>query len=385
MNFSWSSELEDVRTRIKSFLESTLPDDWDSIACHGPGSAVQIRFSREYCPKLAAAGLLVPHWPRQHGGRDASVWEHFIIGEELWAAGEPRAAQYMNVNWIGPTIMRYGTHRQQRELLPPMTRGAAVWCQGFSEPGAGSDLASLRTRADRVGDEYVVNGSKIWTSYASEAEHCFLLARTSPDRKAGIGIFIVPMSAPGVVVRKIPSLVGEGDIHEVFFNDVRLPAECRLGEEGQGWEIILYSLQNERLGIPRYAFARRTLDRAVQYLQSTPEASGPDCDSRAGLALAACEAARLLVYQVVDRRQRGQPDAGGGAIARTAVVAAERAVMEFVLEFLPEQLASGGNPLFRTHHQRAIAVGVASGAAEIQLDLVARAALDLPREKPHAA
>ena len=181
----------------------------------------------------------------------------------MWIAGEPRGGQYMNVNWIGPTLIRYGSEAQQARYLPPIAEGRALWCQGFSEPGSGSDLASLRTRAVRDGDDYVVNGQKIWTSYAGLADTCFLLARTSDDRKAGISILLVPMDTPGITVRQIPSLIGEGDIHEVFFDDLRVPPSARLGEEGQAWEIVAYSLRNERLGIPRYAFARAALDRAV--------------------------------------------------------------------------------------------------------------------------
>src|SRR5690606_7586001 len=237
------------------------------------------------------------------------TWEHFILGEEMWAAGEPRGAQYMNVNWIGPTLMRFGTEAQKRRYIPEMAAGRAVWCQGFSEPNAGSDLASLRTRAVRDGDDYVINGSKIWTSYAAMAQHCFLLARTgeASSGKAGIAIFLVPMSTPGIEVRPIPSLIGHGDIHEVFFDDVRVPASARLGEEGQAWAIIGYALSLERVGLARYAMSRRVLDRMVAQLQQEGRFGDAGVRAQAARALTACEAARLLVYRVVDQRARGLP------------------------------------------------------------------------------
>jgi alkylation response protein AidB-like acyl-CoA dehydrogenase len=380
MEFHWSAEQRAFRQRVRDFLEAELPANWRDISRHGPGSRQQTEFSLEFCPKLAAAGLLVPHWPKEHGGSDATVWEHFIIGEEMWAAGEPRGAQYMNVNWIGPTIMRFGTAEQKELHLKRAAAGQSIWCQGFSEPSSGSDLASLRTFAARDGDTFVINGSKIWTSYAALADHCFLLARTSGKGREGICIFIVPMDAPGITVRPIPSLVGEGDIHEVFFNDVVIPASAMLGEEGKAWSLITYSLANERVGIPRYEFSRRTLDDIVARLKQEGRWDEDMVRFRAGQALAACEAARMLVYRIVDERSRGMPPSAESSLARAAVVTADNAVLNFALEFLPDALVGDGFGLAQPHHERAIAAGVASGAAEIQLNIIAQAFLELPRE-----
>jgi alkylation response protein AidB-like acyl-CoA dehydrogenase len=380
MDFEWSAHEVELRERLRAMLARELPPDWEAISRHGPASAEQTAFSLEFCPKLAAEGLLVPHWPRQWGGRDAQPWEHFILGEELWAAGEPRGAQYMNINYIGPTIMRYGTPWQHERYLPEMAAGRAIWCQGFSEPSAGSDLASLRTQAQARGDGYVVNGSKVWTSYAGLAQYCFLLARVGEPGKNGIGIFLVPMDTPGIEVRAIPSLVGEGDIHEVFFTDVAVPASARLGADTQAWSIIRYALSLERVGIARYAFARRVLDRMVGELQRRGRFSDPLVKARAGQALAACEAARGLVYRVVDQRARGLPPSADANLARVSVIAAEHAVADFGLDELGSDFSGPAHPLFLQHHERAITAGVASGAAEIQLNLIASDWLQLPRE-----
>ena len=149
MNFDWNNEQLTFRQAVRDFLAAHLPKDWESLA-HGPGSESQAAFAKKFCAQLAQAGLLVPHWPQRWGGRDADPWTAFILAEEMWAAGEPRGGQYMNVNWIGPTLMRYGSQDQQARYIPPMARGETIWCQGFSEPEAGSDLASLRTRAERT-------------------------------------------------------------------------------------------------------------------------------------------------------------------------------------------------------------------------------------------
>ena len=380
MDFRWSAEQEALRERVRSLLRRELPDDWDALCRHGPGSKEQTEFSLRFCPKLAEAGLLVPHWPREWGGDDRPAWEHFIIGEELWAAGEPRGPQYMNVNFIGQTIIRFGSEAQKHRYLPEMAAGQAIWCQGFSEPSAGSDLAALRTRAMPRGDRYLINGSKVWTSYAGLAKHCFLLARTGDSGRSGIAIFLVPMDTPGITVRPIPSLIGDGDIHEVFFDDVDVPADCRLGEEGQAWSIIGWALSHERVGIARYAFSRRVLDRMVRSLQQDGRFDDPIVRFRAGQALAACEAARILVYRVVDQRARGLPPDAGSNLARVAVIAADRAVADFGNDFLGDSYSGSAFPLHLAHHERAIAAGIASGAAEIQLNLVAFNHLGLPRE-----
>jgi alkylation response protein AidB-like acyl-CoA dehydrogenase len=384
MEFGWSADEKAHRERVRGVLARALPPDWEEISVHGPGSDAQTAFSKVFCPILAEEGLLVPHWPKAYGGEDEAVWRQFILAEEVWAAGEPRGAQYMNVNWVGPVMMRFGSPAQIEKYLPPIRAGEAIWCQGFSEPSAGSDLAALSTTATPAEGGYRVTGSKIWTSYAARADTCFLLARIPPAEggaqgKAGIVILLVDMRSPGIQVKPIPALLGQGDIHEVFFDAVFVPEAERLGAEGQAWEIINYLLQHERVGIPRYEFSRRILDRAVARLKASGRWSDPVVQDRAGQALALCEAARMLVYRVVDDKAQDRPPDAFGSLARWAVVQADNGVAEFLTEFAPEGLL-GADPVQQAHHQRAIAAGVASGAAEIQLNLAARRWLELPGE-----
>ncbi len=379
MHFEWTDEEAAFRQRLRTFLAATLPSDWEAFSQHGPASPALTDYARDFCGTLAREGMLTPHWPKEIGGDGLDPWHQTILAEEMWIAGEPRGGQYMNVNWIGPTLIRYGSNAQREMYLPPIIEGRALWCQGFSEPGAGSDLASLRTRAVLDGDNYHVTGQKIWTSYAGLADTCFLVCRTSDDRKRGISILLVPMDTPGITVRQIPSLIGEGDIHEVFFDEVVVPVNARLGEEGEAWSIIAYSLTNERLGIPRYALARNALDRAVDTLKSLGGWAGEAVRIEAAQCLALCEAARMASYAIVSARAHDELIGAESSSARYATVMAERRVAEFVVEYLPGALADE-YPYLKMHHQRGIVAGIAAGAAEIQLNIIAGSVLNLPRE-----
>lgn len=381
MDFGWSDADLAYRRELQQFLAATLPENWEELAKDGPGSDVQARFARTFCPKLAERGWLTQNWPVEHGGSAASAWRHIILGEEMWQVGEPRSSQYMNVNWVGPTIMRFGTESQKREHLPPIARGEAFWCQGFSEPEAGSDLVALRTLALRDGDDYVVNGSKIWTSYVNHAQHCFLVVRTDPEsqRHRGISVLLCPMDLPGIEMREIPSIVGERYFFEVFFDDVRVPLTCRLGEENAGWDVVSYSLAYERVGAARYARAARTLDALAELARERGALEEPRILEKLGEARALCEAARLLTYRVIDLREKQRPPSADTNIARIAGTTAELAVADLALEiFGPEALEYGH--FAEAQFRLAMTAGVAVGTTEVNLNLVASRWLGLPRE-----
>ena len=381
MEFGWAHEDIEFRRELGEFLDATLPADWDEISKGGPGSEAQASFSREFAHKLAEQGWLTQSWPSEYGGADATPWRHIILSEEMWSRGEPRGPQYMNVNWIGPSIMQYGSEEQKREHLSRISRGDVLWCQGFSEPEAGSDLAALRTLAVREGDVYVVNGSKIWTSYANHADFCFLLVRTDPDskRQRGISVLLMPMELPGIEVREIPSVVGERYFHEVFLSDVRVPVSCRLGPENEGWSIVTYALQYERVGAPRYARAAVMVDQIAEHAERRGLLADPTILEKLGEARALCEAARLLTYRVVDQRAHDLPPKPDSNIARVAGTMADRAVAELALEVLGEDAMVYGS-FADSNFRMAMTAGVAVGATEIQLNLIAGRFLGLPRE-----
>lgn len=381
MEFDWSEDDVTHRRELRAFLAEELPADWEEISKHGPGSDAQATFSKSFCRRLADRGWLTQHWPRAYGGSDAGPWRHSIVGEELWAIGEPRGPQYMNVNWIGPAIMEFGSEEQRAEHLPRISQGDVLWCQGFSEPEAGSDLVALRTSAVRDGDDYVVNGSKIWTSYANHADFCFCLVRSHPEstRHRGISVLLVPMTLPGIEVREIPSVVGERYFHEVFFDDVRVPIACRLGPENEGWGVVTFALQYERVGAARYARAALTLDRIAKDARERGWFDDPTVAEKLGEARGMVEAARLLSYRVIDQRAHGLPPSTDTNIARVAGTQADLAVGELALELYgAESLVYGS--FADANYRLAMTAGVAVGATEVQLGLIASRTLGLPRE-----
>jgi alkylation response protein AidB-like acyl-CoA dehydrogenase len=362
---------------VRDFLERELPDDWWETYAHGLGSPQQIDFSRTFCPKLANAGLLLPHWPSEYGGRDGEPWEQFILAEELWSWDEPRGPQYMNVNWIGPALMRFGSPAQKDEHLKRIATGEVIWCQGFSEPQAGTDLAALQTKAERVGDKYIINGMKIWTSYSYKADWCFLLARTGPERKA-ISVFLVPMDSPGISVVPFPGMPEFGHLNEVFFEDVEVPAANMVGEEGKGWEIITTALSFERVGLPRYHWGRKVLDTAVAQLQREGRFDNPLARAHAGRIVAKLEAARVLTHVVIDQRVKQTPVTVDPNLQRVTAAEACLDLMNFLMEYVPDSLA-GGEKYLELFYRHQIPATIAAGTFELQLDLIAQRGLGLPR------
>lgn len=379
MEFGWAPEQERYRERVRAALDELLPADWDeTYVPQSYASDLQVAFSREFCAKLAERGLLVPHWPREFGGNDGPDWEHFILGEEMKAAGEPRGPQYMNVNWIGPTLMAYGTEAQKARHVKGIASGKVIWCQGFSEPNAGTDLAALRTRAERDGDHYIVNGSKIWTSYARTADWCFLLVRTGPTRK-DISILLVPMDTPGISVTSFPGVIKDGHLNELFFTDARVPVENRVGAEGEAWRIVTHALSYERVGVPRYHTGLLALELAVEQLKQEGRwRDDPIVRSRAGSIAARFEGARMLTYLVVDQRVKKLPSTTDANLSRIASLEAVGELMNFLADFLPDCLA-GGNSLLEDYYRINIPAGITGGTNEIQLDMVAQRGLGLPR------
>ncbi|MGE0386387.1 MAG: acyl-CoA dehydrogenase family protein [Gammaproteobacteria bacterium] len=380
MNFQWTTEHEAYRGRIRDLLRRHLPPDWGAQSRYDNGSDFTVAFSRRFCPILAAEGLLIPHWPREYGGGGLDAWHHWILNEEMWAEGEPRAYQYMSINWVGPAFIRFGTPAQKDLHLKGITSGTISYCQGFSEPNAGSDLAALRTRAEHRGGAWIIEGSKIWTSAASFADYCILLARTGGSGRGGISVFVVPMNLPGITVRVIPSLQGARAMHEVFFDAVELPADGILGEPNKGWEVVTQILAHERIGAPRYALTWRGLDRAMELLAADGRIADPEIRARAARCEAALNAAKWLALQVIGGRVQGRPADAETNVARYAAVCADRTVCEFIGDFLSEHLFPEREPLLAAAYKRTASIGIAAGAAEVQLNLIARNLLHMPRE-----
>jgi len=377
MNFEMGEGVAAVRRELRQLIADHVPPDFLGAFTNDPAD---LEVAQSFCRKLAERGLLCVAWPPESGGKGASPWVQTAVREEMWAHHEPRGAQYMGVNWVGPTIMRHGTPEQQRRHLPPIARGEVIWCQGFSEPNAGSDLASVQTAARRHGDGWLVSGQKIWTSYATMAQWCFLLTRTSKGEKKqhGLTIFLVPMSDPAIEVRPIPSMIGPHHLNEVFFTDVRVTKADVLGTVDEGWKIVQEVLSFERVGIARYARCERLLNLAPCVLGDQWEELPEELRARWAEQLTHCRRARLLAYRVVGMQQAGRVRPGDAAAYRIAVTRLDQESADVLMEILGLVALAGADATrFRRavedHWRYAQASTLASGSIEVQRILLARA------------
>ncbi len=371
----------ELRDELRHLVTEHVPADFLGAFTDDPAD---LEIAQRFCGLLAERGLLCAAWPQEFGGRGGSVWEQTVVREEMWANHEPRGAQYMGVNWVGPTIMRHGTPEQQRTHLPPIARGEVIWCQGFSEPEAGSDLASLRTTARRDGDGWLVSGQKIWTSYATMAQWCFLLARTETGerRQQGLTIFLVPMSAPGIQVRPIRAMMGPHHLNEVFIDDLRVTAADVLGTVGEGWKVVQEVLAFERVGIARYARCERLLRAAPEVLGQRWDELPAELHDRWARMLVHCRRARLLAYRVVAMQAENRVAPGDAAAYRIAVTRLDQdsaEVLTEVADALPAGPATERENWFRRavadHWRYSQAATIASGSIEMQRLLLSRAIL----------
>ncbi|HLI54177.1 MAG TPA: acyl-CoA dehydrogenase family protein [Acidimicrobiales bacterium] len=385
MDFELTEEERRFREDLQRLLAQELPEWWRGMFVEDERV---MPFTKRFCSELAERGWLTMAWPPEHGGQGASVWQQAVLREEMWAADEPRGPQYMNLNYIGPLIMRFGTDAQKSRFLPPMARGEVIWCQGFSEPEAGSDLASLRTRAVADGDRFVINGQKVWTSYAdSPAEWCLLLARSDPEaeKHRGISVFLLDMATPGVTVRPIATMAGPHEFNEVFLDDVVVGRDCLLGELHRGWDVVVTGLTFERVGIARYARAGRVIEMLVEHVRRTGRDSEPEVMDKLADLRVRYEAARLLNYVAISIQARGEVPTTEASVARIHNTQLEQLVGHVGLELLgaagqlthDDPASPLGGEIWR-QWVRNIPTTVAAGTLEIQKNIVARA-LGLPR------
>jgi alkylation response protein AidB-like acyl-CoA dehydrogenase len=393
MDFTIGPAASALRGELRGLVGANVPGDFLGAFTDDPAD---LEIAQRFCRLLAERDLLCLAWPEEFGGRGATIWEQAVLREEMWAHHEPRGAQYMGVNWVGPSIMRYGTPEQQQLHLPQIARGEVIWCQGFSEPDSGSDLASLRTAARPVPDAdggggWRVHGQKIWTSYALMAQWCFLLARTSTrERKQqGLTVFLVPMSRPGIEVRPISTMLGPHHLNEVFFDGVHVTGADVLGEVDQGWRLVQESLAFERVGIARYARCERLLLAAPRVLGDQWEALPEELRARWARMLTHCRRARLLAYQVISLQAGGTVTPGDAASYRIAVTRLDQESAEVLMEILGLCGRSGADAdWFRgevqDHLRYAQASTVASGSIEMQRILLARTLLRSPARENRA-
>lgn len=375
MDYDLGDDAGQLRNHLRELIANHIPADFLGACTDDPRD---LATTETFCKLLASEGLLALAWPKEHGGGGGSVWQQTVLREEMWAQHEPRGPQYMGINWVGPALMRYGTAEQKAKHLAAIASGDVIWCQGFSEPEAGTDLASLRTRATPDGDGWRITGQKVWTSYALMASWCVLAACTDPDapKPKRLTLFLIPMDRPGFTVRPIGSMLGPHHLNEMFLDDVPAYPGDVLGEIGDGWRVMREALAFERVGIARYARCESLLDRMRTELGDDWNALPESIRARWVRALVDLRVARLLAYRAVSL----QDDAAAGAAAsaaRIVTTTCDQQVAELLFDVLgPTALDSGAPaPLhgaIEDHWRYAQAATVASGTIEVQKMLVAR-------------
>jgi 3-oxochol-4-en-24-oyl-CoA dehydrogenase len=376
MDFDLPPEAEEHRARVRSFLAEHAPDG---------------QFPVDWCARLARAGYVAPHWPAPYG-LDANAVQQLVIDEELRAAAAPRPVNPIGIGWAGPTLLVAGTAEQQTRYLPGILDGSEVWCQLFSEPGAGSDLVALGTRAVRDGDEYVVSGQKIWTTFAHIARYGILLARTDPDAEPhrGVSYFVLDMQSPGIEVRPIKQMNGSSDFNEVFLDNVRVPAANLVGEENDGWRLAKVTLGNERVSLSAEGAlwgAGPTARDVLDLVRGAGGATDPGLRQRLALLYVESEILRLIRLRTVSAKVRGMEPGPEASVRKALSDEHGQHVMGMALELA----GTGGLLLDRgpfgaitdawsTGYLFSPALTIGGGTSEVQRNIIAERVLRLPRD-----
>jgi alkylation response protein AidB-like acyl-CoA dehydrogenase len=395
--------LEPFRSTVRDWLNRHLPADWRQRML-GASEQEHVQFQKEWFLTLRDGGYVAPHWPKKWGGAELSFAEQIVLYEEIARAGAPRLVIYFISLFHTPaTLLEWGTEAQRSRHLPAILTGEEIWCQGFSEPNAGSDLAALRTRAEPRGDHYIVNGQKTWSSNAHLARYCLLLARTDPaaPKHKGISYFILDMRAPGVICRPIRMMTGGSHFNEIFLENVRIPADGLIGREGEGWAVSQSTLSSER-GLAVLEFAER-MRNAFQLLLKDAQAPAPwggrwidDDEIRRRLVdiYSRVETLRVLVNDMLSAMLRG---VGTGSEPSIIKIYHSELLRDFTglavdlggiaAQYLQPVLLGGGyeTGYWMHDHLYSWACTIAGGSNEIQRNIIAERALGMPREPKPAA
>jgi alkylation response protein AidB-like acyl-CoA dehydrogenase len=389
MNLSFSPDEIRLRDEIRGFLASVLPADWV-----GPPSALSDddwEFAESFNKKLAQRGWIAPAWPVEYGGLGATYIEQAIFAEELGYHRAPHGQRIFGVNMIGPTLIVHGTDLQKREYLPGITSSTVNWCQGYSEPGSGSDLASLETRAVLDGDDYVINGQKIWTTGAHHSDWMFLLARTDPElpKHKGISFFLLDLKTPGVSVRPLINIQDRHEFNQVFFEDVRVPRRNLVGPENGGWYVGMTLLDFERSSIGAVAASRRMLEDLACYVKSCAAVHGGRRavvrNNLAELALE-IEVGRMMSYRIASMQDAGELPSYEASMMKAFATEVRQRLYNTGINLLglygqlddesPRTPLAG---LIELGYLENVAPTVYSGSNEIQRNIIAQRGLGLPR------
>ena len=389
MDLHFSKEDEEFRQEVLLFITQELPADWrgTGLLSEAKGDE-EWQFALKMLRKVGAKGWHSLAWPQEHGGQ-ASMTRQFIFSEEMYYHELP-GVDLVGTLMLAPSIIQHGSEQQKREHLPKISRGEVVWCQGFSEPGAGSDLASLSTRAADAGNHFIVNGQKVWSTNANRADWGYFLVRTDPDvpKHKGISFLLVDMRTPGLTARHLPNIVGT--YCEVFLDNVCVPKENLVGKVNDGWRVANTVLGYERSGVHRISAARRNLDKLIEYAKQTvrdgePLFKTPLVRNRLTDLFIEAQAVRLLAYRVLSLQNSGRDVSYEVSMSRLGGSLLQQHVAGAAMDILgPLGLLDPGSkwaPLsdFRREYLYSLGATVGAGTAEIQRNIIATRGLGLPK------
>jgi alkylation response protein AidB-like acyl-CoA dehydrogenase len=397
MDFDFTAEQQAFRRQVRAWLAANVPAD-----LRGRGFAAS-RADREHVDRLREwqrtlhkAGYVGMDWPPEYGGRGASIMEQVILYEEMARAGSPQPLNRGGLSMLGPTLMKYGTPAQRARFLDKILAAEEIWCQGFSEPEAGSDLANLGTRAVREGDVYVVNGQKVWTSMAHVAEWGFFLVRTDPaaPKHKGITFLLVDMKSPGVTMRPLRQITGEAEFNEVFLDNVRVPVDNVVGALNRGWEVAITTLAYERdvLTLIRHISLRAALERLIALAKRTPRDGRRAADDAvvrqriAGLCIAE-RCLQLNGYRTLTTLLRGGAPGPEGSTSKLFWSQVDQDLAELATEVIgPYSQITAESPWAPDEGQWAFycllarGSGIRAGTSEILRNILGERVLGLPKD-----
>ena len=385
MNFDYPAEAEAFRSEFRAWLEANFdPSLRGARPMAVLDSAEELERMRAWNRTLADAGYAAIAWPAEYGGRGASVMEQVVYAEELHRAGAPGTLNVIGISNIAPSIMQHGTDEQKRRFLRPMLRGDEIWCQGFSEPNAGSDLASLQTRAVADGDDFVVNGQKVWNTFGNIADWCELLVRTDPEaaKHKGISCLLVDMRLPGIESRPLVTITGESEFSEIFFTEVRVPRKALLGPENEGWRVAMTTLTHERGGVASlHLGVRKKIANLIELARTTERRGRPAVDDpvlRQNLARLYVEGEylKLLSDRAISGLLHGRQAGPETSVAKLVWSDCESHVADLAGQLLGPAANTGSWGRDRVYVR---ALSIAGGTTQVNKNIIAQRVLGLPR------
>ncbi|MBI4514511.1 MAG: acyl-CoA dehydrogenase family protein [Deltaproteobacteria bacterium] len=379
MDLNYTPEEQAFRLTVRQWIESNAPE---------ADERRDFEVLRAWQRRLYQAGYLGAGWPREYSGAGLSAMEQAILNEELAQAGAPAPINAMAIWWVGPAIIKYGTEEQKQRFLAPILSGDEIWATGYSEPGAGSDMAAAKCKAERDGDEYVVNGQKVWTTLAHISDWYFILVRTSAGgpKWAGLTMLLIDLKSPGIEVRPIRQLTGDSEFNEVFLYDVRVPVSNRLGAEGQGWEVVSSALINERSGIAGAIRADQVLRRLLKMARSRSVAADPIWRQRLSDLAIKAQITKSFGLRAMSDQLHGRINPHMSAAMKLFSTELGQRFSETGVDMLGpyaelwegcERVPERGRWHYQFLYDRSLTI--AGGTSEVQRNIVAQRVLGLPR------